>query len=60
MSEARNNTIKIKNNPLAIRAAVPAIAKKPNAAEINATIRNISDQLSITNLSLLITGMDYR
>ena len=47
MSDRRNNTIKIKNNILAIPAALAAIPPKPNIAATTATIKNITVQRNI-------------
>ena len=42
-----NNTRKIKNNTLAIPAALAAIPVNPNSAAIRATTKNINDQRNI-------------
>jgi hypothetical protein len=52
MSDTRNNTKKITKSTFAIQAAVPAIPAKPSNAATKATIKNVIDQPSITNLSL--------
>ncbi len=47
IKDSRNNTIKIKNNTLAIPAADAAIPKKPNIPAIIAMTRKIIVQRNI-------------
>lgn len=47
IKEIRNSTIKIKNNTLAIPAALAAIPPNPNIAAIIAITKNITVQRSI-------------
>ena len=50
MREIRNSTIKMKNNTLAIPAALAAIPPNPNIAAMIATTRKIIVQRNMINI----------
>jgi hypothetical protein len=52
--ETRNNTRNITNRTLAIYAAVPAMPQNPKKPASNATIKKVTDQPNIINLSLSV------